>query len=119
MLKKITIIVGILFVVLLVAAMSVPFLFKDKIETKLKTEINKSLNAKVDFSEVDLSVFKHFPKLTVSLKDLSVAGIERFEGDTLFAVKSFDLALDIMSVIGGGQIKISSIDLNSLRIHAI
>ena len=119
MFKKIALIVGVLIAVLLVAAMSVPFLFKDKIETKLKTEINKSVNAKVDFSEVDLSVFKHFPKLTVSLKDLSVAGIERFEGDTLFAVKSFDLALDIMSVIGGSQIKISSIELNSPRIHAI
>jgi len=119
MYKKVLTVTGIVVLVLLVAAATIPLLFKGKIEEKVKTQINSSLNAKVDFSSVDISLFRHFPSLSVALKDLSVVGIDAFEGDTLVCVKSFDLSLNLMSVITGDQIQIASIDLELPRIHAI
>src|SRR5207249_7598556 len=59
------------FVVLIVLAFAVPILFKNQITTLIKKQINKSLRAKVDFKEVSLSLFRHFPRVSISLSDLS------------------------------------------------
>ena len=119
MIKKILAVTGISLVVLLAATVAIPFIFKGKIEGLVKDNINKSINAKVDFSDVNLSIFRHFPKLSVALDNLQVIGVDEFAGDTLVSVKDFDLSLDVMSVISGDQMKIASIDLNEPRIHAI
>jgi len=119
MIKKILSIIGIVLLVLLVAAFSLPFLFKGKIESLVKSEINNSINAKVEFVGVDISLFRHFPKLSVGLNQLQVIGLDDFSTDTLISVKSFDISLNIWSVIGGGQMKIAAIDLTEPRIHAI
>ena len=43
---------------LLILAFLLPILFKGKIVTLVKSEINKSINAKVDFKDVSLSLFR-------------------------------------------------------------
>ncbi|MBK7474602.1 MAG: hypothetical protein IPI11_00730 [Haliscomenobacter sp.] len=42
--------------------------------------INETLNAKVAFGTVSLSVFRDFPNVSMRLNDLSVNGIGVFEG---------------------------------------
>lgn len=106
MLKKILKIVGITMVVLILAAFAIPYFFKDKIIAKVKTELNNRLNAKVNFKDVDISIFRHFPRLAVGLEDLQVVGIDAFAGDTLLAVKQIDVALNLMSVIKGDKMEI-------------
>jgi hypothetical protein len=54
MLKKVLLGVLLLFVLLIGAIVAVPFLFKDEINAALKEEINKNLNAKVDYGSFDL-----------------------------------------------------------------
>ncbi len=117
--KKVFKIVGFIFLLLLVLIFTLPFLFKDKIVEKVKTEINNNVNAKVNFKDVGISVFSNFPNFTLSLDNLTVVGIDAFEGDTLTAIKSLKVSLDIMSVISGSQIKIKTILLDQPRIHAI
>ena len=90
MLKKIVKITLIVLLVLVVAAFAAPFLFKDKITALVKTEINNNLDAKVDFSDVDISFFRHFPRVALGLKKMQVIGINEFAADTLFAAKSID-----------------------------
>ncbi|MEI3798636.1 MULTISPECIES: AsmA family protein [unclassified Chitinophaga] len=119
MLKKILKIVGITMVVLILAAIAIPYFFKDKIIAKVKTELNKQLNAKVDFKDVDISLFRHFPRLAVGLEDLQVTGTGEFAADTLLAVKQIDVALNLMSVIKGDKMDIYNIALLQPRIHAI
>ncbi|MBK7966418.1 MAG: hypothetical protein IPK10_14815 [Bacteroidetes bacterium] len=72
MLKKILIGLGSFIVLLLAAAFILPIMYKGKIETMVKEEINKSINAKVDFSSYDLTIFKSFPNLSIELNGLSV-----------------------------------------------
>src|SRR5690348_4046085 len=76
--KKAITIILIVIGILLIAAIVTPLIFKDEIIAKVKTEINKNVKAKVDFSDVDLSLLRHFPKLSVALEDLSVTGKGEF-----------------------------------------
>lgn len=115
--KKAIKIILIVIAVVVVILIAVPFLFKDKIFTKVKAEINNSINAKVDFKEYDLSIFRNFPNLTLNLGNLSVVGINEFEGDTLAGIGSLGFTLDIMSVISGSQIKIIDVDLKNANLQ--
>lgn len=119
MFKKILKVIGILFIVLIAAAIAIPYFFKGKIMSIAKTELNKQLNANVDFKDVDISLIRHFPRLAVGIEDLQVINRAPFEGDTLLSVKKIDLALNLMSVIKGGQMDIYNVSVIAPRIHAV
>ncbi len=72
MLKKVLLGALLLFVLLIGAIVAVPFLFKDEINAALKEEINKNLNAKVDYGSFDLSLLRSFPNFSFSIDDVSV-----------------------------------------------
>lgn len=117
--KKTLKIIGIVLLVIIVLLVTLPFLFKDKIVEKVKEEVNKSLNAKVDFKDVDISIFRSFPDFSLSLDNLQVIGVDEFAKDTLTTIKSFKVTLDIMSVIKGEKMQIEEIILDQPNIHAI
>lgn len=117
--KKVLKGIGIGLLVLIAILIAVPYLFKGQIIAKIKTEVNKNLNAKVDFKDVDISLFRRFPRLAVALDELQVTGIDHFAGDTLVAVKRLDVAMDLMSAIKGEKIDIYNIVLQQPRIYAI
>ncbi len=116
--KKIAKITGLVVLVLLLIAFILPFAFKGKITNIAKSEINKNLNAQVDFSDISLSFFRHFPNLAVGLESLSIIGKDEFVKDTLIAAKRIDVAVNLFSLLGE-QMKISSITIEQPRIHAI
>lgn len=107
-LKIIAIIVVVIFLLLLI----LPFVFKGKIIEIVKQQANENLRAKVEFNDVSLSLIRNFPNLAVSIEDLSVVGIEKFEGDTLARIEEFGVVMDIMSVISGDEIVVKSINVN-------
>lgn len=119
MLKKILKIVGIVLLILVIAAFAIPYFFKDKIVAIIKTEINKNVNAKVDFADVDISLFRRFPRVAVALEELKVIGIDEFSKDTLISAKDIDVAVNLMSVIRGKDMKVYSVTIDEPRIHAL
>lgn len=118
-LKKIGKITGITLLVLIAAAFLIPILFKKQITALVKKEINKSLTAKVDFKDVSLSLFRHFPKVSISLEDLSVVGTNEFATDTLLSAKTLDASVNLVSAIKGKDIKVYGVFVQSPRIHAL
>ena len=118
MVKKILIGTAVFFVLLIVVLVSVPYLFKDKINAAVKDAINKEVNAKVDYADYDLSLLRSFPNLSFGLNGLSVTGINEFKGDTLLSVTGLQISIDIMSVINGGQYKILYLGLVEPSIDA-
>lgn len=100
---------GITFLILLVLIILLPFIFKDQIIQMVKDEVNKNLNAKVDFGEFDLSIFSTFPNFGLEINDVTVDGIDRFEGVRLAGIKKTEVSLDLMSVIFGDKIEINDI----------
>ncbi|MBO9572157.1 MAG: AsmA family protein, partial [Chitinophagaceae bacterium] len=114
-LKIILITILVLFVILL----TLPFLFKGKIIEIVKTEINKNINAKVDFADVDISLIRKFPRVSAAVEKLQVIGNGKFASDTLLYADDIDVALNLMSFIRGDKMKIYSIDIHKPRIHAV
>ncbi len=98
--KNIFKVVGFLAILFLIAAIAIPIFYKDKIVDILKTETNKSLNAKVDFADVELSLLRNFPALSLHIDDLTVDGINEFSGTRLFGAPGMDLELDFWKVWG-------------------
>lgn len=118
MFKKIVIGVVIFFFLLVGALVAFPFLFKDKIIAAVKEEINKNVNAKVDFGKFSLSIIRDFPNLSFAIQDVSVINIKPFEGDTLAYIGAFNISLDIMTVIKGETYDVKSIGINKALINA-
>ncbi len=103
--------------VLLLAAVTVPFLFKSKIKAKLLSEIDKNINAKVDFSEISFSSLKKFPRLSITLHNPTITGIGEFAGDTLIDAKEISVSLNVYKLMRGQDIEIKGIDLEQPLIY--
>ena len=58
--KRILKIAGIVLLAVILLVVSVPYLFKDKIEALIKEEGNKMLNARFDFGNLDISLIRNF-----------------------------------------------------------
>ena len=84
-----------------------------------KKEINTNLNAQVDFKDVDISFFRHFPHVAAGLENLQIIGTGDFSKDTLLSAKKIDAALNFMSLFGDAEMKIYSITVDKPRIHAM
>ncbi|MEO6963220.1 MAG: hypothetical protein ABIY90_14690, partial [Puia sp.] len=93
MLKKILKISGILLLVLILLAFLIPLFFKGKIMAIAREQTNNHVNARVDFKDIDISLFRHFPRLAVGLNNLQVVGVDAFSKDTLISAKQLDVAL--------------------------
>lgn len=116
--KRLFIGIGILLLLLIATAVIIPVFFKDKIMGVVKTQLNEQLNATTDFKDVDISILRSFPRLSVTISDLSIVGKDVFKNDTLLSAQSIDVALDLMKAINGSY-DILNIGLNTARIHAI
>jgi hypothetical protein len=110
---------GITFLVLLILVIAAPFIFKDKLVQLVKKEANKSLNAKVDFGEFDLTLFSSFPDFRFKIQNVSVINIEPFKGDTLAYIKELSFDLNIKSVICGDKYQINSLIIDEPKINGI
>ena len=116
--KKILKIAGISFLALLLVLIILPFIFKGKIIEFVKYEINQTVNARVDFDRPGLNFFKSFPNASVSLKNLTVIGIDEFEIDTLFFAKSISATINLKSLFGNSGYEIKKIIANRACIYA-
>ncbi|MGH7495164.1 MAG: AsmA-like C-terminal region-containing protein [bacterium] len=116
--KKVFIALAVVVALLLLAAILVPLLFKDKIVGLVKSEANKQLNATLEFADIRLSLFSDFPNFNLSLDRLALINQAPFAGDTLISLKRFQTSLDIFSLFGG-PIKIRSIALDEPRVRLI
>ncbi|WP_210462565.1 AsmA family protein [Rufibacter roseolus] len=119
--RKVFIGLAVFIVVLLAAAALIPIFFKDKIKERLDKEIAKSINARVlyETNNVSLSLFRTFPDLGLSVKELTIVGKDSFQRDTLAYLPDFNLGLDLMSVISGDQIEINSVQMDEPRLKLL
>ena len=112
-------ILGVLIIVILLAMVAVPYFYKDQIVEKVKQEINNNVNATVDFTDFDLSLFRSFPNFDFRLEGLSVVNKAPFAGDTLAWIPEFRLTLDLMSVIRGEDYELRKITIMQPTVNAL
>lgn len=119
MLKKILLIIGVLILLLVIAAIATPLLFSDKLKDLARQEMNNQLKAKSGFEDVSVSFFRHFPKISVGLQKLYITGPDQFTADTLVSADRIDIAVNLFSLLGSGPVSVSKVVLDKPRIHAI
>jgi len=115
--KKLLKILSITIFALIVLMIVIPYVFKDDIMKQVKSLINENVNARVEFEDVRLSMFKRFPNLNVGMNNLTVTGTGQFEKDTLVRFDSFDAEVDLFSMFGK-NIAVKGIYLIKPRVHA-
>lgn len=101
MVKKILKWTGIVLLVLIIALIAAPFLFKGKIKSMVAKAINEQVDATVAFEDVSLSLFSNFPMASVTVDKLSVINKAPFEGDTLVYMDRIDLTMSINELFKG------------------
>ena len=99
-LRKIALVAGVIIAALVLVLAAIPLFFGDRITARLKAQISSSVDARVAWRHIGLSLLRHFPNVSVTVSDLSVAGVRAFAGDTLLATRQTRLVLDLGSVIG-------------------
>jgi uncharacterized protein involved in outer membrane biogenesis len=108
---------------LLALLLIMPLLFRGTIERRVKTAVNENVNARVDWRDLGLSFFRHFPNLTLTLDDLTAVGVGKFQGDTLAAVRHLRVSLDLASVLGsvtaGRPIVVRAVELDQPRLSLV
>lgn len=117
--KKAFKITGIAIVAIIVLLMVLPMAFKGKIETIVKQEGNKLLNAQFDFDNLDISLLSNFPQASITLEDFWLKGIGDFENDTLLQAGELTAAVNLMSLFGDGGYEISKIIIDDTKAKAI
>lgn len=117
--KKLLKISLIVLVVIIGSLIAIPYFFKSQLIDMVKKEINKSVNAKVEFSDVSLSLFRNFPDFSFGLHDLTVINNAPFEGDTLMSVEKFYLTLDLASVFSGESYEVKGITIKKPLINLV
>ncbi len=112
LLRNLLLLFGVLVLLLVGAIILIPILFKDQLVTAAKEIINDQVNAKVEFQDVGLGLWRHFPNLTLSLEELTVDGNAPFEDIRLLDLQRLDLDVDLFSILfGDGNIVLRSVRL--------
>ncbi|MEY3195001.1 MAG: hypothetical protein RIQ78_1098, partial [Bacteroidota bacterium] len=110
--KKLFLGVAVFVVVLMGALIALPYFFKDSIVAQVKKAANENLTATLAFSDVDISVFRHFPQLSIGLEGLDITnGPGPFEGVKLVQCPRLDVTVDLWSAIFGTEVVIKGLFL--------
>ena len=112
-------ILSIIVVAFVAILMILPMMFRGKIETLVKTEANKMLNAEFDFEKLDISLLRNFPSASLTLKNFWLKGVGEFENDTLVYAGEVTAAVNVMSLFGDSGFDVSKVIIDDTRVKAI
>ena len=119
MIKKISIVLAIIFAVLLLAAVVVPYAFKAPLQKKIKEVINENINARVEFSDFNISFFHDFPKVMAKLDGLTISGRDQFEEDTLISVTSLSTDFSLKNIVFSKDYSVSNIKIKDAKVYLL
>lgn len=75
-----------------------PYFFKEQINDGIKEVAKNYIKTEVDFKDLDISFFNHFPKLTVTLTDSSIKGSVPYQAENLISAKEIALGVDVKTL---------------------
>ena len=115
--KKVAIIIGAIFAVIIAAMILIPIIFKPQIVALIKNQANKNINAVVDFRNVSVSLIRHFPNVTIAVEKLTIINREPFANDTLLSLDKFQGTANLAALLFNKKIDLLSIQLIKPRIN--
>ncbi|MEO6347742.1 MAG: AsmA-like C-terminal region-containing protein [Aquaticitalea sp.] len=112
--KKAFKIIGITLLVIILLLIAVPFVFQSQIKGIVKNYINQNVNAKVEFSDVNLSLFKNFPNANVQVSDLVITNFAPFKDETFATAKNLSFTMSIKELFKKAD---KTIIVNSVNVN--
>ncbi len=102
---------GITLLVVFLLLLVTPFLFRGKIENAIKDAANDNLNARINWSDVNLSLIRNFPNLRIAIHGLTIDNtIAPFDSVRLAQIETIEAVVDIKS-LWSDQINIKRIGI--------
>ena len=110
---------GITFIISLLLLILIPLVFADTITEKVKILANNNLEVELNFQDSELSFFKHFPSLTLTLHELNLNGSMPFKDKSLVSAKQIGFGIDVWSIVFGNQTQIEEIYIDNAKINIL
>jgi AsmA protein len=108
---------GITFVVILGLLFLTPIIFTDTIKEQIKKTANEKLSAELNYSDVSVSFFHHFPSLTLTLSDLNLNGSAPYKNEKFITAKEVSFGINVASLVFSKTVKIDQIYLSDSFIN--
>lgn len=108
---------GITFAVILGLLFLTPIIFADKIKEQIKKTANEKLSAELNYSDVSVSFFRHFPSLTLTLNDLNLNGSAPYKNEKFITAKEISFGINVASLVFSKSVKIDQIYLSDSFIN--
>ncbi|MFT5859931.1 MAG: hypothetical protein ACI865_002038 [Flavobacteriaceae bacterium] len=102
---------GISLLLIIIALILIPILFKDELKELVIAEVNKELNAELSLGDFDLTFISTFPDMTIQLIDAKLQGIGDFKDVTLMDIKEINAEVAFWSVVSGDQVEIDAVHI--------
>ena len=113
------IVVAGLLVLFVLAAVAIPLFFGDKLRALADDQIATYVDAEVSYGDIDLSLLREFPSLSVAIQDITVDGRGAFDSVRLADIGEVVVAVDFWSAIGEGPVDIESVRLVRPDLHIV
>ncbi len=94
---------AIILTALLLLCFILPFVFKGRIIAELNKAINKDINGKIEFKDASVSIFKNFPKLTLSVEGISCNSYVNLDTSLLFQATEVQLGFNLWMLIRNSE----------------
>lgn len=107
--------VGFIFILLLV----IPFFVKEKAGDIVKMVAKEYVSVNVDFSDLDISLIRHFPNASISIDDLNITGSAPFDNETLVSANRIEVVVNMMSIFSEDGYEVKHIILDTPNVNAI
>lgn len=114
--KKVLIILSVVIVVIIAILLAIPVFFKGDILQIVQNQSSRYIKAELKIGDLNLSMFKSFPDLNVSLKNVTVTGENEFAGDTVINIPLFEASVNLKSLISGDELIVNRILLKDCRL---
>lgn len=108
---------GIAFVVIIGLLFLTPIIFEDQIKEQIKKTANEKLSAELNYSDVSVSFFQHFPSLTLTLSDLHLNGSTPYTKEKFITAKEVSFGINVASLVFSKEVKIDQIYLSDSFIN--
>ena len=117
--KKILKAILVIFVLLLLSLLCLPYFYKDNIAEYIKNESSNYIDADLVFDGIDVFALKSFPKLTVELDALKLIGKNKFKGVELINVQKVAVEVDLLDILIHNKYQLNKLNVNRPIVNLI
>ncbi len=118
--KKPLIVTGILLLFFVLLLLLFPVFLRNNITGIIERQAARHLDARLHIESIHLNMFRNFPALNVSIRNITLSGKQESAGDTLLHVPLLSASVNVVSLLKGKEVIVNRLLLkDALFTHNI